>query len=114
MLFLKAYQVLKNIAIVHLCHEKVHPDQYLVLDHGQQVQDEDKLMVIQLKTVTADLTQLMQSSKQGSVSLGEMLKAQQARCVSPSNSRKALCKYSVWEGCLYMAHVTVVTALSLV
>lgn len=57
-------------------------------------------------TVTADRIQLMGSSRQGSVSLGEMPEAQQARCVSSSNSRKALCKCSAWEGCLCMAHVT--------
>lgn len=34
--------------IVHLSQAKVLPDQYLVLDDGQQVQDEDKLTVIQL------------------------------------------------------------------
>lgn len=58
------------------------------------------------RTVTVDLTQLMRSSRQGSVSWGEMPEAQQTRCVSSSNSRKALCKCSAWEGCLCKAHVT--------
>lgn len=34
---------------VHLGQAKVHPDQYLVLGDSQQVQDEDKLTVIQLE-----------------------------------------------------------------
>lgn len=104
--FWKHTRCSKNTLIVHLSQAKVHPDQYLVLDDGQQVQIKTNSQLYSWKTVTADLMELIWSSKQGSVSMSEMPEAQQARCVSHSNSRKALCKYSAWEGWLYMAHVT--------
>ena len=47
--FRKYTRCSKNLNIVHPGQAKVHPDQYLVLDYGQQLQDEDKLTVIVLE-----------------------------------------------------------------
>lgn len=67
------------------------------------------------RTVTADLTQLMRSSKQGSVSLGEMPEAQQANVFHPqipgkhcANTLrgKVVFTWPMWLTTVKMSHIS--------